>query len=259
MPNKPIRCFDGTAQPHQPFWVVRDAAQTGGEAEIEFAGFISEYSWMGDEITPALFKADLDKLAGAPVTLRINSPGGDVIAASRIRAMLTDYKGKVTARIDGICASAATLVALAADSVKMQDSAFFMIHDPSYMLMFAELNIETMETMLDALKTVKGALVDVYATRTGLSVDRLGKMMRDETWLNASDAVKWGFADETISGGVQSAQAYAQKALQNYVNVPAALLTMQASEPAPDNQPSDESPSARRLRDEVQILKGDIV
>lgn len=244
MANKgPIRCFDGNAKPHQPFWVIRNA---GESFEIEFNGFISEYSWMGDDITPKLFKDQLDKFGGSPVTLRINSPGGDVIAASVIRSMLTDYKGKVTARIDGVCASAATMVALAADKITMQDSAFFMIHDPSYALLFADLNIEDLEGMLDTLKTVKTSLLDVYSTRTGLSHERLGKMMRDETWMSASDAVKFGFADETISGGKPA--NLVPKTFQNYANVPAALLNVQ-TEPV-----IDVDPEVLRLRDEIRIL-----
>jgi ATP-dependent Clp protease, protease subunit len=246
MANKraPIRCFGGNAQPHQPFWTIRDAA--GGDVEIEFNGFISEYSWFEDDITPKLFKAELAKLEGRAVTLRINSPGGDVIAASQLRAMLTDYPGKVTARIDGVCASAATMVALAADRVVMQDSAFFMIHDPSYSFFMADLNIADMEQMLDTLKTAKGSLVGLYETRTGLSAERLARMMSAETWMNAADAVKFGFADESISGG-QPAKNVAAAALQNFVNVPAVLLNT-----APVNV---ESPDEMRLRDEVQILK----
>lgn len=226
MKHTPIRCFSGDAKPHEPFWQVRNAAD--GEAEIVFDGPISEFSWLGDEITPQLFANDLKKLGGRDVTLRINSPGGDPIAASRMRAALTDYPGKVTARIDGLCASAATLVALAANKVVMQDSAFFMIHDPSISLMAVNLDIATMESLLGALKSVKGSLVDSYENRTGISRERIGKMMSEETWFSASEAVKLGFADDVITGGVKApavaAREFSNVLVSNYVNVPAALV-----------------------------------
>lgn len=228
MKNTPIRCFAGNAKPHEPFWQIRNAAD--GSAEIVFDGPISEYSWLGDEITPQLFANDLKKLGGRDVTLRINSPGGDPIAASRMRAALTDYPGKVTARIDGICASAATLVALAANKVVMQDSAFFMIHDPSLSLMAVNLDIATMESMLGALKTVKGSLIDSYESRTGISRERIGKMMSEETWFSASEAVKFGFADDVLVGGVKAStgehapREFTNLLVSNFVNVPAALV-----------------------------------
>lgn len=226
MKNRPIRCFEGTGKPHEPFWQVRNAAD--GAAEIVFDGPISEFSWLGDEITPKLFANDLKKLGGRDVTLRIHSPGGDPIAASRIRAALTDYPGKVTARIDGICASAATLVALAAEKVVMQDSAFFMIHDPSVSLLAVNMDIAEMESMLGALKSVKGSLIDTYESRTGISRERIGKMMSEETWFSASEAVKFGFADDVVSGGVKAptvaAREFSNVLINNYVNVPAALV-----------------------------------
>jgi len=252
MPKKsPIRCFEGNAQPHQPFWTVRNATDAES-VEIEFYGFISEYSWFEDDITPKLFAQELEKLQGKPVTVRINSGGGDVIAASVIRSMLADYPGKVTARIDGLCASAATMVALAADTVQMQDSAFFMIHDPSFSVMFANLNIEAMEQWLDTLKSVKTGMVDLYATRTGMSRERLSNMMRNETWLSASEAVKFGFADESISAGKKAQPAQVESLIRNYVNVPVELLS--ATTPAAPVELVDIE-QARRLRDEVQILK----
>lgn len=249
--HKPIRCFDGKAQPHEAFWTIRNAAEPGKEAEIELYGMISEFSWFEDDVTPALFRNELNKLNGAPVTLRINSAGGDPIAASVIRAALTEYTGKITARIDGLCASAATIIALAADRIMIQDSAFMMIHDPAVSVFMADLNIEIMQGLLDALKSVKGGLVDQYETRTGISRNRIEKMMSDETWMNASESVKFGFADEVIAGGVVSANSYGN-ALKNYVNVPGALLNQAEEIPVSNIEQSEDE---RRLRDEVQLLK----
>lgn len=244
MRKVPIRCFEGDAKPHERFWQVRDFVSSGGttdtdgvgEAEIIFDGPISEYMWLGDEITPALFKADLKKLAGRDVTLRINSPGGDPIAASMMRAALTDYPGRVTARIDGICASAATVVALAADRILMQDSAFLMIHDPSVSLLATNLDIGTLESLLGALKSVKDSLVGNYETRTGISRERIGKMMSDETWMSSGEAVKFGFADEVVPGGVVAPpRSYSNALVSNFVNVPAALLNVGETVPDPSD------------------------
>lgn len=252
--NKPIRCCEGKMEPHEPFWKIRNAGGPTQEAEIELYGAISEFSWLDDNVTPKLFKAELDKLEGRPVTLRINSVGGDVIAASTIRAMLTEYPGKVTARIDGVCSSAATVVALAASRIKMQDTAFFMIHDPSVVLFMAELDIADMQSLLDALKSVKGGLVDAYEARTGLSRARIEKMMSDTTWMNASEAVKFGFADESISGGVASANANVGNMVRNLVNVPVALLN-QIEEPVNTIEQLRNAAEARALQDEVNFLK----
>ena len=122
--NKPIRVVEGNAKPFESFWQVRDAAQTGGEPEIDFIGYISEYSWMGDEVTPKKFKADLYEVGkGGPVTIRMHSGGGEIFAASAIRAILDQYPGDKTVCIDGLCASAAVAIALAGNKVKIYDTA----------------------------------------------------------------------------------------------------------------------------------------
>lgn len=287
--KNPIRCFDGKAEPYERFWMVRDAAETGGEPEMEFYGYISEYSWFEDDITPKKFKDDLYATGkGGPITIRINSGGGDVIAASMIRAFLLDYPGHVTTRVDGLAASAAVAVAMSGKTVKIQDTAYMMIHDPAYAVFFAMLNIETLTQWLDALKTFKAGILDAYAARTTLSREKISKMMTAETWMSASEAVEWGFADQVI-GGVESADAKAQKsilngvwpmavvnALKGFENVPAGLLERYAGPQAvagaqpivgarvePVAQPTDEavdsgevlSPEAEKLWETVKLLK----
>jgi ATP-dependent Clp protease protease subunit len=246
---QPVRCFDGSAKPYEPFWSVRNATQTE-DAEIELYGFISEYSWLGDEITPAMFKDDLNRVgAGKPVTVRINSGGGEVIAASVIRSILTDYPGKVTVRIDGLCASAAVMVAMAGDVVKMQDSAYMMVHDPGYNLLFGWLNEDYLKSLVDQLKSIKSGMLDAYSTRTGLSHERLNRMLTDETWMSAGEAVKLGFADEVITGGkTADKNASVTNALKTFMNVPPALVNSLT------RQVEQIDREAQRLREEVQIL-----
>lgn len=258
--TNPVRIYEGNAKPHEPFWNFRNAAETdSGETEIDFYGPISEFSWWGDEITPAMFKKELnDKGQGKPVTLRVNSYGGDLIAASVIRSMLIDYPGRVTARVDGIAASAAVTVITGADRVQMQVSAYLFIHEALVGLL-GYYNIADLKDFIDELKTVNAGIVDTYIAKTKMDAEKLQKMMADETMMSASESVALGFADEIITGPSKNA-AQISKQVQNYVNamrttyanvkVPKALLQTQPEEAAPV---IDER-QVQRLRDEVKIL-----
>ncbi len=263
----PVRCFEGNAKPYEPFWTLRDAAESeSGEPEIEFYGYISEYSWWGDEITPAKFKADLYNLGkGGPITVRIHSPGGEVYAASAIRSMLVDYPGKVTTRIDGLCASAATFIAIAGDRILMQDTAYFMIHDPSMMVWG---NAEDFKAAIDFLKVIKNGLVDTYEEKTKLGVERISKMMHDTTWMSAREALDYGFIDEIVGGPQKASAMNLQNAailncLDGYSNVPeqvrrAFFTDNSSSQPGSSNREMDDEivREARALNERVnQILR----
>jgi ATP-dependent Clp protease protease subunit len=261
--GKPIRVIEGSAQPHERFWTFRDQAQSeSGEVELELFGPISEYSWWGDEITPALFKSDLqEKGAGKPVTLLVNSPGGEVIAASVIRSILQEYPGKVTADIVGLAASAATVLVTGADHIRMRESALFMIHDPSGL---AWGTIDEIKAFLEVLKTVKDGIVDTYETKTKMERDKLAKLMTDETWMTAREAKEYGFIDEVVTSSVKKSgstpiPAGFTNCLNSYMHVPESLKQL-LSTPVNSNpvapvqiEPSDEE---RRLRSKVQLLKG---
>ena len=265
--RKPIRVFEGTAQPHEAFWRLIDAAESeSGEAEIEFYGYISEYSWWDDDVTPAKFKADLINIGkGGPVTVRINSGGGEVYAASTIRAMLMDYPGKVTARIDGLCASAATLVAMAGDVVKMQDSGYFMIHDPS---VFTWGNEADLQEAIDFLAKIKDGIVDAYVNKTKMEPEKLAQMMKATTWMTAKQAHELGFVDEVISAGAKDfspvKNAAVMNCLQDYANVPPELLTSEPEQaiaeeeetPGPSNADEVVEPTRKGFDErEVQSLR----
>jgi ATP-dependent Clp protease protease subunit len=217
----------------------------GEEPEMELYGFISEYSWYEDDITPKMFKEDLaNKGGGKPIRIRIHSGGGDVFAASVMKAAIVEYPGKVTVQIDGMCASAATIVAMAGDMIRMQESAYMMIHDPWTFWMG---NIEELKTVLAEMKTIKEGIIDAYETRTGLARDKLSKMMTAETWMTAREAWDLGFIDEVIAGSGQKKPAGFKNVFLNYVNVPAALL-------AQTNEPEVKNEAAERLRAEVKLL-----
>ncbi len=271
--SKPIRCFDGNAQPHEPFWTFRNAAESeSGQAELELYGFISEYSWFEDDITPKKFKDDLYTHGkGGPVLLKVNSPGGDIIAASVMRVIMTEYPGEITARVDGIAASAAVVVTMAARTVKMMDTAYMMIHDPGVVVFLAYLDIETLSKLRDDLKAIKDGIVPVYAAKTGLSEEKLSRMMADETWMSARQAVDYGFANEVVEGGQKSniSNVAFVNALRNYANIPPALLeqiqafnqvnVLPAVEASASPAADDNEREAQTLRERVtQILKKEI-
>jgi ATP-dependent Clp protease protease subunit len=200
--KQPIRCIEGNAKPHEPFWSFTNVINGDGDEEttMELYGFISEYSWFEDDITPKMFRDDLYKYGnGRPVLIKLNSYGGDVFAASMMRAIILDYPGYVTVRVDGIAASAATIVALSGKRLLMQESAYMMIHDPIVSFCFACLNIDDLYGLLNELETIKDGILDSYMNKTGMSKARLGHMMSDETWMTARQAVDLKFADEVIS------------------------------------------------------------
>ena len=263
--REPIRCFEGTTKPHEPFWTVRDAVD-GQDPEIEFDGYISEYSWYEDDITPEMFKNALyDAGGGGPITIRINSYGGDVIAAARMHSIIRDYPGQVTVKIDGVAASAATVVAVAGDVVRMQETGYFMVHDPAFVFFLAAINLEDMTRMTEALKSFKEGIVNAYETKTGLSRNRLSKLMTDETWMDAQKALDLGFVDEMIRASEKPfsfpENVAAVNALQNFSNVPPALMqAAESDQPQEDVEPSgpvlteDEQREAQTLRERVQTI-----
>jgi ATP-dependent Clp protease protease subunit len=256
--SKPIRVIEGTAKPHEPFWRFRDEAESeSGDVELEFFGPISEYSWWGDEVTPENFKKELyEKGGGKPVTVLVNSPGGEVIAASVIRTILQEYTGKVTADIVGLAASAATVMVTGADHIRMRETALFMIHDPSGLTWGT---IDEIKGFLEVLKTVKDSIVDAYQTKTKMEREKLAKMMTDETWLTAREAKDFGFIDEVVTASLKKPTGIMQpgfaNCFSNYMHVPDSLIE-QISEPVnptvAQKVPSEEE---RRLRDRIQLLR----
>ncbi len=250
------RVIEGTMKPFEPFWRFRDAAESeSGEVELEFFGPISEYSWWGDEITPKAFKDELYlKGGGNPVTLLVNSPGGEVIAASVIRSTLQEYPGKVTADIIGMAASAATIMITGADLIRMRESALFMIHDPSAI---AWGTIDEIKAVLAILNTVKDSIIDTYQTKTGMEPAKLAKMMTNETWMTAQEAKDYGFVDEVVTGSLKktpkSSMAGFANCLRNYANVPASLLSSEQGKPINEQSSTDER-EAQSLRNYISIF-----
>ena len=168
------------------FWNwIKDSDET---RTLRLEGPIDEESFWGDEITPQMFRDELNAGEG-DVTVWINSPGGNVFAAAE------DYKGSITVKIDAIAASAASVVAMAGDTVQMSPVAMLMIHDPSTVAMG---NTTDMEKAIEVLNEVKESIINAYASKSGLSHARIANLMSNETWMNAKKAVELGFADEIL-------------------------------------------------------------
>ena len=177
------------------FWNwVKNEGELGIERTLFLNGEISDETWYGDEVTPKLFKDELNSGDG-DITVWINSPGGDVFAAAQIYNMLRDYKGSVTVKIDGLAASAASVIAVAGDTVLMSPVAMMMIHNPATLAIG---NAKEMEKAIGMLNEVKESILNAYEDKTGLKRSKLSKMMDDETWFNAKKAVELGFADKIL-------------------------------------------------------------
>ena len=180
------------------FWNWKN--QSPQERTLFLNGTIAEESWFDDDVTPQLFKDELHAGSG-DVTVWINSPGGDCIAAAQIYNMLTAYNGKVTVKIDGIAASAASVIAMAGDEVYMSPVAMMMIHNPATIAWGDHAEFAKAIEMLDE---VKESIINAYVLKTGLSRAKLSHLMDAETWMDANKAVELGFADEIMTRSVEA-------------------------------------------------------
>ena len=174
------------------FWnYIRNDA---GERVLRLEGPIDQESFWGEEVTPRMFRDELEAEEG-DVTVWINSPGGNVFAAAEIYTMLCDHKGKITVKIDSIAASAASVVAMAGERVLMSPVAMLMIHSPMTIAMG---NAKDMEKAISTLNEVQESIINAYQKKTGLSRNKIRQLMENETWMNARKAVELGFADEIL-------------------------------------------------------------
>ena len=172
-------------------WVKNEGEEV---RTLYLSGEISDETWFGDEVTPRLFKDELMTGSG-DITLWINSPGGDVFAAAQIYNMLMDYPGQVTVKIDGLAASAASVIAMAGSQVEMSPVAMMMIHNP---ITVAIGDSKEMQKAIDMLAEVKESIVNAYEIKTGLSRNKISRLMDAESWFNAKKAVELGFADSIL-------------------------------------------------------------
>jgi len=183
---------------YKKFWEFRNVSED--EAELLLYGDIaSELPWAdaGDTVTPQKFYEELKGLRNKAITVRINSAGGDVFAAHAIYTQLKSHKAGVTVVVDGLAASAASIVAMAGDTVKMPANAMMMIHNPA-LFAFGFLTSDEMRKYAEQLDAVKGSIINAYMAKTELDKETLSRMMDEETWMTGEEAVEMGFADELM-------------------------------------------------------------
>lgn len=193
-------------------WYTIRARAAGAAPEVQIHGEIG----LGG-ITVADFSRDLKGL-GEPkaITVGINSLGGAVFDGIAIHNILARHPAKVTVRVDGIAASVASLIAMAADQVVMPENAFMMIHDPWAGVVG---DAEDLRAMADVMDKVKQAMVAGYARKSGKAEAEIARLMAEETWLTAAEAVAMGFAGEVM----QPVKIAALGNLERYPKAPAAL------------------------------------
>ena len=182
------------SRPEHQFWDWIKNEETG-ERILFLEGPIDQDDFWGDEVTPHNFREQLESGTG-DITVWINSPGGNVFAAAEIYTMLLDYKGKVTVKIASIAASAASVVAMAGDSIEVSPTAMLMIHDP---MTVAVGNVNDLEKTIAVLNEVKESIINAYQRKTGLTRNKIAKLMDgDGTWMNAKAALEYGFVDKIL-------------------------------------------------------------
>ena len=229
-------------------WIMNDET---GQRELWLDGVIAEESWFGDEVTPESFRSELASGEG-PITIHVNSPGGDCVAASQIYTMLMDYPYDVTVQIDGMAASAASVIAMAGTKVCMSPTSLMMIHNPFTVAMG---DATDLQKAIDLLDEVKESIINAYQIKTGMSRTKLAHLMDGETWMNAWKAKELGFCDEVLYADEEEALpfgsddksgfTFAQKAatvrLMNRVLASApAPEPVNNPDPAPEPAPAEE-------------------
>lgn len=189
------------------FWKWKNKNITNKDSEpilertLFLNGTIAEELWYDDDVTPKLFEQELMADKG-DVTIWINSPGGDCVAAAQIYNMLMNYKGNITVKIDGIAASAASVIAMAGSKVLMSPVSMLMIHNPSTIAAGDKAEFQKAMAMLSE---VKESIINAYEIKTGLARVKLAHLMDEESWMNANKAVELGFADGILKRNAESA------------------------------------------------------
>lgn len=237
------------------FWQIRNEAGEP-EAELLLYGEISSSSWCDDDVTPKRFAEDLKSLGGKDLKLRVNSPGGDVFAAQAIYNQLKSYTGNITACIDGMAASAATIITCAADKVVMPSNGIFMIHNPMCIVV-DYMDVPKLKKMTDRLTAVKQTIVNVYMKKCkNVAEAKLNRLMDAETWMSADEALAYGFvdevdADEQVNNSLQNGIAVVNNISIDMTRYrrPEKLKDILQSKPKEDKDMDDEKTLLDKLRD----------
>lgn len=214
------------------FWNFKSSADGEG-VELRIEGEIVSdddawfYEWFGIPVAnPSAFKEELFAYKGKDITVWIDSWGGDVFAAAGMYNALKEHKGKVVVKIDGKAASAGSVIAMAGDEVYMSPVSILMIHNP---WSGTRGEAKDMRHMADVLDEVKQTLINAYQLKTGLSANKISRLMDEETWMSAKKAVAQGFANGILYADdavpkeadpeVQDSFMFSRMAIQNSVSL----------------------------------------
>lgn len=235
-------------KPHQLLALISANQDRGKAIEIKNADDVSHvymYDAIGGYwgIDPQAFVNQLNDIEAKEIVLHINSPGGDVFDARAIATAIKQHKAVITAQIDGLCASAATYISAACDSVAMADGGFYMIHEGWTLAMG---NKKDLGKTIQLLEKVDDSILNDYQKKTGLDRDQLSNWMAEETWFSASEAKEHGFIDAILED--ESVENKTKWNLSAYANVPKNLLA-EASE-----EDQDQKEFMARLRRQTEAL-----
>lgn len=174
---------------------VQAAAGESSDATISILDVIGEDWWTGEGVTSNRIAGALRAIGERDVTVNMNSPGGDMFEGVAIYNQLREHKGKVTVNILGLAASAASVIAMAGDEIRIGRPSFFMVHN---CWMLAAGNRHDFAGLSEQMAPFDAAMADVYQARTGIDLQRVQSLMDKETWIGGSAAVSDGWADALL-------------------------------------------------------------
>ncbi|MBP7212743.1 MAG: ATP-dependent Clp protease proteolytic subunit [Anaerolineaceae bacterium] len=262
------RLMPGKSKKGKELKVLNAAQSESGQNEIWLYGDIVDdanyefyVAWNGEgtAISPRMIREKLKDFSGSDVTIRIHSQGGFVDDASAMRAIISDYPGKVTCKVDGLCASAAMMLAISGDKVVMQDSAYLMIHNPWTR---ASGDVDELKKTIRMLQATKEGIIQAYMSKSNLSHDKLDKMMTDESWITADEALEFGFVDAVESAQKVKASNYqgmaAMNSLRQFKNMPDAVKAMLGIDKENDPAGEEEISTSEPVDSEITSLSSSL-
>lgn len=209
------------------FWNFKNLSETDTELRIDGEIVSDDDAWLYEwfdiqHAAPNAFRSALAEYTGKNLTVWVDSWGGDVFGGIGIYNAIKEFKGKVTVKIDGKAVSAASVIAMAGDEILMSPGSMLMIHNP---WTYAAGEAKDMRHRADVLDEIKAAIMNVYQQRTGLSRNKISRLMDEETWMSARKAIADGFADGILYGAsvedeepVQNAYSVSRTAVLNSAN-----------------------------------------
>jgi len=207
---------------NKKFWNFKAKDDDEKTGELMLYGEIASETWWGDEVTPKQFKEDLDALGDIKtLNVFVNSPGGDVFAAQAIYSILKRYDAHVSMYVDGIAASAASLIVSAGDTVIMPKNAMQMLHNPWCLCVG---NAGDFRKLADDMDKIRDSMIVAYESRSALTKDEIIDILDAESWLTAEECMEYGFCDEIEDAKEIAACADADYFKQRYQNTPKQLL-----------------------------------